>query len=97
MKKKLSGIIAVGFIGFSLAVVQKAAAGTDMIIDNSAQAPPPRVYNYAPPPPRVYYAPPPVAVVVAPAYRYYGPGVRVIGVHRPFVRRVVRPVHHYWH
>lgn len=96
MRKNLSRIIALGLLGFSFVVVPRSSAGTDMIIDNSAQAPPPPVYNYAPPP-RVYYAPPPVAVVVAPRFHYYAPGVRVIGVHRPFVRRVVRPVHHYWH
>lgn len=60
-------------------------AGTDMVIDNSAQAPPP-AYGYAPPPPpAVYYIPPPVRVAVYPTYRYYARPVRVFGygrVHR---------------
>jgi hypothetical protein len=90
-------IIALAFVAFGFALVARSNAGTDMIIDNSAQAPLPRQYNYAPPPPRIYYAPtpPPVAVIVSPAYRYYAPGVRVCGVHQHgFARRVVRPFHH---
>lgn len=66
-------------------------AGTDMVIDNSAQAPPP-VY-YAPPPAPVvaYYAPPPVQVVVHPSYLYYSRPYRVYGSSR------VHRHHAYWH
>ena len=71
----------------SLFSAASAKAGTEMIIDNSAQAPPPPVYAYAPPPRVVYYVPPPVQVVVRPAYAYYA-RPRVIAyarhTHRPF-------------
>jgi hypothetical protein len=63
-------------------------AGTDMVIDNSSQAPPP-AYSYAAPPCPVYYVPPPVRVVVYPTYRYYARPVRVFGYGR-FYRS-----HHY--
>jgi hypothetical protein len=65
----------------------RANAGTDMIIDNSAQTmPPPRpVYHYARPRP-VFYAPPPPVVVVYPR-----PFVR-FGYHRPYYVR-----HGHWH
>lgn len=67
--------------------VSPSDAGTDMIIDNSAQAPLPK-YNYAPPPPAVvYYAPPPVRVVVYPTYSYCARPVRVYGYHRFHGRR----------
>ena len=81
------GLVAIVTVAFSVASAARSNAGTDMIIDNSAQAPPPRVYNYAPPPPPViYYAPPPVRVVVAPTY-YYARPVRVFGYHRAYVHR----------
>jgi hypothetical protein len=80
-------------LALGLAVVSASSSygGSDMIVDNSAQALPPRTYHYAPPPPVVYYAPPPVQVVVAPTYGYYARPVRVYGYHRGYVRRG------YWH
>ena len=73
-------------LGLAFVSASNSYGGSDMIIDNSAQAPPPRTYNYAPPP-VVYYAPPPVRVVVAPAYGYYARPVPVFGYHRAFVHR----------
>ena len=81
-------VIAMAALAFGFTPQSKA--GTDMIIDNSAQAPPPR-YNYVPPPPVVYYAPPPVRVVVAPTYGYYARPARVFGYHRVYGHR------RYWH
>ncbi len=94
MKKKFT-VIALAALGFGFALAPRSNAGTEMVIDNSAQAPAP-TYNYAPPPPpvRVYYAPPP-PIVVYPAYSYYVP-VRVYGYHRGYGRHIYRPVHHYW-
>jgi len=63
-----------------------ANAGTEVITDNSAQAP---VYNYAPPPRPVYYVPPPPPVYVYPAFGYYRP-LRVYGYHRGYA-------HHGYH
>jgi hypothetical protein len=83
MGKKFS-VIALAVLAFGFA--PRSNAGTEMIIDNSAQAPPPR-YSYAPPPPVVYYAPPPVRVVVYPTYSYYARPVRVYGYHRFHGRR----------
>ena len=74
--------IAFAAAAFIVGSASRSNAGSDMVIDNSAQAPPPQVYNYAPPPPPVYYAPPPIAVVVRPAYAYYSRPVRVFGFHR---------------
>jgi hypothetical protein len=65
---------------FGFASAPRSNAGTEMIIDNSAQAPPP-----------VYYAPPPVRVVVYPAVRYYVPLVRVYGYQRFYRRHVYCP------
>jgi hypothetical protein len=90
MRNKVS-IIALAVFTFGLASAPRASAGTDMIIDNSAQAPAPR-YNYAPPPP-VYYAPPP-PVVIYPAVGFYRP-FRVFAPHRVFVRRFHRPFRHW--
>jgi hypothetical protein len=75
--------IPIAFAAVALIVgsASRSSAGSDMVIDTSAQAPPPQVYNYAPPPPPVYYAPPPVAVVVRPAYGYYSHPVRAFGFH----------------
>jgi hypothetical protein len=76
--------IALAVLALGFAFVPRSNAGTDMIIDNSAQAPPP-VYHYAPPPLPVYYAPPPVSVVVYPTYptyAYYARPVRVFGYQR---------------
>ena len=92
MRKHLAAIAgAVLTVAFGSA--PRSNAGTDMVIDNSAQAPPPR-YNYGPPPPVyyapppvVYYAPPPVRVVVAPTYGYYARPARVIGYHRAYSHR----------
>ena len=97
MATKLS-VIASVVIAFVFASASGARAGTDMIIDNSAQAPLPRQYNYAPPPPpRVYYAPPRVSVVVYPRPHYYYAPYRVYGYSRWHGRRVHRPFHHdYW-
>ena len=85
MRKNFAAI-AVAVVALGIASAPRSNAGSDMIIDNSRQAPPPR-YNYAPPPPPVYYAPPPVRVVVAPAYGYYARPGRVFGYHRTFVHR----------
>ena len=76
-----------------LTFATQANAGTEMITDNSAQAPPPQYYNYAPPPRVVYYAPPPPRVVV------YAPAVsvhRVYAYHRPYVRRSHFHHHPFW-
>jgi hypothetical protein len=95
MARKVSLIVA-ATVAFGVVTAPGSFAGSDMIIDNSAQAPPPQTYSYAPPPP-VYYAPPPVSVVVAPAYRYYyAHPVRVYGYHRWIGRGFHRPFHH-WH
>jgi len=83
-------VIALAISAMSFVLAPQSNAGTDMIIDNSAQAPPPPVYQYTPPPPVVYYAPPPVRVVVAPTY-YYARPVRVSGYHRVYGHRG------YWH
>jgi len=83
------GLIAIATTFVAVAFVPRSNAGTDMIIDNSAQAPPPPVYSYAPPP-IVYYAPPPVRVVVSPTY-YYSRPIRVFGYHRAYVHRF------HWH
>ena len=74
-------VIVLAFVAMTLTSASRCTAGTDMIIDNSAQAPPP-AYNYAPPPPVVYYVPPPRVVVYTPP-----PRVRVFAYHRPYVRR----------
>ncbi len=94
MGKKLI-VIALATLGFGFALAPRSNAGTEMIIDNSAQAPAP-TYNYAPPPPpvRVYYAPPP-PVVVYPAYGYSVP-VRVYRVPRVSRRHFCPPVHNTW-
>ena len=84
-------IIAFAVLAFGFASAPHSNADSDMIIDNSAQAPPPPSYRYAPPPP-VYYAPPPVQIVVAPAYGYYARPVRVFGYHRVYAHRGFR--HH---
>ena len=81
MGKKF-GLTLLALAATALAFAPQANAGTDMIIDNSAQAPPPQ-YNYAPPPRIVYYAPPPPVVVYAPAV----PIRRAYAYHRPLVRR----------
>ncbi|MGI9114392.1 MAG: hypothetical protein DLM52_08295 [Chthoniobacterales bacterium] len=75
--------IALAILAFGFAFAPRSNAGTEMVIDNSAQAP---AYSYAPPPPPVYYAPPPVRVVVYPAVRYYVAPVRVYAYHRVFGR-----------
>lgn len=79
-------ILTVGAFGFAL--VPRSTAGTEMLIDNSAQT---QTYNYAPPPlrppPVVYYAPPPVRVVVYPRIGYYAPRYRVHGYDRWHARR----------
>ena len=80
------GVIALAILAF--AFTERSNAGTDMIIDNSAHAPPPPVYHYAPPPP-VYYVPPPV--VVYPTYGYYARPVRLFGFQRFHAR------HGFWH
>ena len=85
MQKKFTWI-GLAILVFGLASASQSKAGTDMIIDNSGQAPPPPIYNYAPPPPVVYYAPAPVRVVVAPTY-YYARPVRLFGYHRAYVHR----------
>ena len=78
--------VALLILAFSLISASRSHAGTDMVIDNSAQAPPPTYY--APPPPRVvYYAPPPVRVIVQPTYAYYARPVRVFGYHRAYGHR----------
>ena len=76
-------------IAIAFGLVPRASAGTDMLIDNSAQAPvaPRPVYNYAPPP--VYYAPPPPLIVVHRGFRYCGPGPRFFRYHRPYYARRV--------
>ena len=86
MFKKFS-LIASAICTFFLVSAVRANAGTEIVRDYSAQAPPPPVYAYAPPPPP--------AVVVVPAYPYYAPSVRVFGYHRVFVRRAYRPFHHW--
>jgi hypothetical protein len=83
---KKYGLIALIAAIFVVWTVPASNAGTEMIIDNSAQAPPPQQYNYAPPPPPVYYAPPPVRVVVYPVQRYYVRPVRVFAYHRSHER-----------
>jgi hypothetical protein len=85
--------IAVSFMALALGLASapRSNAGDEMIIDNSAQAPPP-AYSYAPPPPVVYVQPPPVQVVVYPTYRNYARPVRVYGYDRIYVRR--RFCHH---
>ena len=96
MARKMSLIVAT-IVAFAFVAASRSFAGSDMIIDNSAQAPPPQTYNYAPPPPpAIYYAPPPVSVVVAPAYGYYAHPVRVYGYHRWVGRSFHRPFHR-WH
>lgn len=96
MRKRFT-VMALAVFAFAVTSVSVSNAGTDMIIDNSAQAPPPPAYNYAPPPPRIYYAPPaPVAVVVTPGYRCFAPGVRVYPYHSRYARRVYRPVHRWY-
>ena len=80
MRKKF-GLTLLALVATGVAFAPGANAGTDMIIDNSAQAPPPQ-YNYAPPPRVVYYVPPPPVVVYRPAVP-----VRVYAHHRPHVRR----------
>jgi len=84
MAKKF-GLIALAVLAFGFAYAPHSNAGTDMIIDNSAQAPPPAPL----PPPPVYYAPPPaVAVAVFPARRFFVAPVRVIAFRRVH-RRVI--------
>jgi hypothetical protein len=78
-KRFISIALAVCAFGFVLA--PRSHAGSDMVIDNSAAAPPP-AYSYAPPPPPVYYAPAPVRIVAYPAFGYYAPPVRFYGYHR---------------
>ncbi|MBV9008419.1 MAG: hypothetical protein JO354_04525 [Verrucomicrobia bacterium] len=65
-------------------------AGTDIVRDYSAQAPPP-TYTSAPPP-AYYVPPPPVRVIVYPAYV---PVVRVFGFHR-YVRPRAYCARPYW-
>jgi hypothetical protein len=91
MRKRNCGIT-LAVLAFGFACAARSNAGTEVIIDNSAQAPPP-AYNYAPPPPPtvVYYAPPPVPVVVYPSYNYYVRPVRVYGYHRVYGRRAYYP------
>ena len=79
-------VIAIAVLAFGFGFAARLSGGTEMIIDNSAQAPPP-TYNYAPPPRVVYYAPPPVRVVVYPTDSYYARPVRVYGSHRFHGRR----------
>jgi hypothetical protein len=94
MGKKFGAIaLMVTVVGFASA--PQSQAGTDMVIDNSAQAPPP-AYNYAPPPPpAVYYAPPPVRVVVYPRVGYYGARFHSYGYDRRYVRRGFHRPHHW--
>lgn len=75
----------------STVLASRANAGADMIIDNSAQAPPPPAYSYAPPPP-VYYVPPPPPIVVYPTVGFYRP-VRAFGYHRWYAHRGYRGGH----
>ena len=75
-------------VATGVTVAPRANAGTDMIIDNSAQAPPPQYYYT--PPRTVYYAPPPPVVVYTPAVRVR----RAYAYHRPFVRRA--HCHPFW-
>ena len=83
MGKKF-GVIALIIMAFGFGLAARSNAGTEMIIDNSAQTmPPPRpVYRYAPPPPPrlVYYVPRPRVVI------YPRPVIRAYGYHRPYLR-----------
>ena len=79
MWKKFS-VTALAVLAFGFVSAPRSYAGTEMIIDNSAQT-----YNYSAPP--VYYAPPPVRVVVYPTYSYYARPFRVFGYQRFHGRR----------
>jgi len=93
MTRKLIVTLAAVLI-FSVLCTAQLNAGTDMIIDNSAQAPPPPVYvNAPPPPPVVYYAPRPATVIVAPTYAYRVRPARVYTYHGWRERRVHGPFH----
>ena len=91
MAKKLI-VILVAVLVFGVLCTARLNAGTDMIIDNSAQAPPPPIYVTTPPP-VVYYAPPPVSVVVAPTYAYRVRPARVYAYHGWHNRRIHGPIH----
>jgi hypothetical protein len=80
MKTKKFCVIALAVLALGFACAPQSNAGTDMIIDNSAQAPPPAVYY--PPPPPAYYAAPAIGVAVYPRYRFFAPA-RVIVFRRP--------------
>ena len=74
-------VITLVILVFGFLSASSSNAGTDMIIDNSAQAPPPPTYRYVPP--VVYYAPPPpVRIVVRPSYIYHVRPARAYGYHR---------------
>jgi len=64
-------------VALTLISLRSAVAGTEIIRDYGAEAPPPPTYNYAPPPPTVYYAPAPVRVIVRPVRVF-----RVFAFHR---------------
>ena len=69
MDKKF-GLVALAVLAFGFA--SRSNAGTEMLIDDSAQQE--SAYTYAPP--RVVcYAPPPVRVVVVPVQCYAAPGL----------------------
>ena len=68
MRRRKFILIALAILAFGFAVTPQSNAGTDMVIDNSAQAPPPAYY---PPPPPIYYAPPAIGVAVFPAHRFF--------------------------
>jgi hypothetical protein len=82
-------VIALAVFAFGFGYAPCCNAGTEMLIDNSAQAPPPAPPPavYYPPPPPVYYAPPAIGVAVFPRHRFFAPA-RVIVFRRPH-RRVV--------
>jgi hypothetical protein len=75
-------IVGLTLAGGALVASPQAQAGSEVIRDYSAEAPPP-AYRYAPaPPPVVYYPPPPVRLVFYPR-----PFVRGYGYQRVRVRR----------
>ena len=89
-KKLIVTLLAV--VVFGVIGTAQLDAGTEVITDNSAQAPPPPVYVTAPPP-VVYYAPRPVPVVVAPTYVYRVRPARVYAYHTWHDRRIHGPIH----
>ena len=72
-------------VALALISIRPVVAGTEIVRDYGAEAPPPPTYDYPPPPPPVYYAPAPVRVVIRPAYV---PVFRVFAFHRSARPRV---------